>query len=667
MASQNAAYQPSPINSSFPTPLPTAGSTQAPSVISSQLTDIGSENGDDYQAEGATTMMRPGTAMSGGTFSNDPNRPPTARSSQPHSWTRSPKSRRGPTSPRSPRSWRFNGAFGGPGTAMSNTSRPQSQTSSRTSRTHVPSLASHSFFRPMSSQRLQAQRGGNRPVLGGQSMASVDGSSDFGSTTNRNSIGSNTTAQPAPYGSRKDDDPPHQDWTGFTEREDRRANNTSPTGNATIQSVTGSERPLNDHTLGIGATQINSEKNDKPKNGASPPTQRGPRSFRPSFLLPARSSDQARNNRFSHERLSSSTSSPHSTMAKMPPVTEQQPKFNYEYFSGNTVFCWGGRLQNTRDRPINIISGLLILVPSILFFACSAPYLSRHVSAAIPVFYAYLFLICFSSFVHASVTDPGILPRNLHPQVAPDASDDPLTLGPPTIDWVHVKSAMPRTLRVDVPTKYCKTCNIWRPLRCHHCRTCDNCVETQDHHCVWLNNCVGRRNYRYFFTFVSTGTLLAIFLAFASLGHCLRYQSDQSTTFAKSIDKQRVSFALFLYGLLAAPYPGCLWIYHLYLMGRGETTREFLTSSKFLKKDRHRPFSQGSFLKNWLVVLLRPRPPTYYHFKKEYVEGDRRFGDWRGKRTAPLVPEQQGGGGLEMQSVGGTKAGFQGPRSPRDI
>ncbi|KAL8862309.1 MAG: hypothetical protein Q9178_001318 [Gyalolechia marmorata] len=668
MASQNSGSQESPINNSFPTPLPTAGSTQAPSVISSQLTDIGSENGDDYQTEGAATMLRPGTAMSGATFPNDPNRPSTAGSPQSHSWIRSPNSRRGPTSPRSPRGRRFNGAFGGPGTGMSNTSRPQSQTSSRTSRTHVPSLASHSLFRPMSSQRLQAQRGGNRRAVGGQSMASVDGTSDFGSTTNRNSIGSNTTLQPAPYGSRKNDGPPHQDWTNFTERENERANNASPTGNATIQSLTGSERPLNDqaHALGAGATHLNPEKNSKQKNGASPPTQRGPRSFQPSFLIPARSSDQARNDRSSHERLSSTNSSPHSVMAKIPPITAQQPRFNYEYFSGNTVFCWGGRLQNTRDRPINITTGLLILVPSILFFACSAPYLSRHVSAAIPVIYAYLFFVCFSSFVHASVTDPGILPRNLHPQVAPENSDDPLTLGPPTIDWVQVKSSLPGTLRIDVPAKYCKTCNIWRPLRCHHCRTCDNCVETQDHHCVWLNNCVGRRNYRYFFTFVSTGTLLAIFLAFASLGHCLRYQSDQKITFAESVNKQRVSFAMFFYGLLAAPYPGCLLIYHLYLMGRGETTREFLTSSKFLKKDRHRPFSQGSFLKNWLVVLLRPRPPTYYHFKKEYEDGDRRFGDRRGKRTAPLVPEQQGGGVMEMQNVGGTKSAFQGPRSPRD-
>lgn len=258
-----------------------------------------------------------------------------------------------------------------------------------------------------------------------------------------------------------------------------------------------------------------------------------------------------------------------------------------------------------------------------------------------------------------------ILPRNLHPQMIPENSDDPLTLGPPTTDWVRVKSHMPGTSAMDVPTKYCKTCNIWRPLRCHHCRICDNCIETQDHHCVWINNCVGRRNYRYFFTFISTGTLLGIFLSFASLGHCLRYRSDQGISFAQSVDKQRVPFAMFLYGLLAAPYPASLWVYHLYLMGRGETTREYLNSHKFLKKDRHRPFSQGNFLKNWLVVLLRPRPPTYLHFKKEYEEGDRRFGERRGKRTAPLVPEQQGGGGMEMQDVGGIKQSFQGPTSLR--
>ena len=38
----------------------------------------------------------------------------------------------------------------------------------------------------------------------------------------------------------------------------------------------------------------------------------------------------------------------------------------------------------------------------------SASWLWHHVSPAIPIIFAYLFFICFSSFVHASVVDPGV-------------------------------------------------------------------------------------------------------------------------------------------------------------------------------------------------------------------------------------------------------------------
>ena len=94
-------------------------------------------------------------------------------------------------------------------------------------------------------------------------------------------------------------------------------------------------------------------------------------------------------------------------------------------------------------------------------------------------------------------------------------------------------------------------------------------------------------------------------------------------------------------------------------MARGETTREYLNSHKFMKADRHRPFMQGSWVKNWVAVLCRPRPPTYLHLKKKYVKGDQRFGERRGARTAPLKRDFQGGRGLangngmEMQDIGG--------------
>ena len=213
-----------------------------------------------------------------------------------------------------------------------------------------------------------------------------------------------------------------------------------------------------------------------------------------------------------------------------------------------------------------------------------------------------------------------------------------------------VRSANPDMTAMDVPSKYCKTCNVWRPLRAHHCRLCDSCIETQDHHCVWLNNCVGRRNYRYFFTFISSAVIVGLFLALASLGHCISFSSQTSLSFREAIDKVRVPFAMFLYGLLVIPYPISLTGYHLFLTGRAETTREYLNSHKFLPKDRHRPFDQHDILTNWLAILLRPQTPTCLQLKDQYVEGDPRFGPRRGQRQRPLTEDQKGGG-LELRSI----------------
>jgi palmitoyltransferase ZDHHC9/14/18 len=223
-----------------------------------------------------------------------------------------------------------------------------------------------------------------------------------------------------------------------------------------------------------------------------------------------------------------------------------------------------------------------------------------------------------------------------------------------------VRLATSQTAAMDVPVKYCKTCNIWRPPRCYHCRVCDSCVETLDHHCVWLNNCVGRRNYRYFFTFVSTATVLGLYLAFASLGHVIAYHSQRHVSLTTSINHNRVPFAMFIYGLVGFAYPFALWMYHLLLVGKGETTREYLASRRFPKAERHRPFTQGNFIKNWLTVLARPKPPTYLHFKKAYQEGDQRFGERRGARQGKLAEEVKNGE-MEMKPVQGSQKAFEGP------
>ncbi|OJK00713.1 hypothetical protein ASPACDRAFT_77605 [Aspergillus aculeatus ATCC 16872] len=583
------------------------GIPRPPSVggISSRVTDMASDDGENSQAF---------TAMS--------SQPPRSRPSV---------SRRVPPPARSSIT-----------TTSQTTTRPGSS-GSRLSRSHIPSLTAQGFFRPMSSQRLQAHRG--RPMTKGTTTDTSDEWGEHGSQ-NRQSLISNSTA-PRDSLPPIDQEPPPSRGTEFTDPiiPDRTASNASPMGNTTGRSIGESAKLIHDRErayklkppqLNLGVDHGNPIAPDAP--------QRSPLSF---LSLQNRNHVQEARDR-AHERLSSAGSTP-ASIEKHPPTTQRSRLGkNYEYFVGNTIFFGGGRLQNSRDKPVNIATGLFVVVPSALFFAYSAPWLWHHISPAIPILFAYLFYLCFSSFIHASVVDPGIIPRNLHQLPPPDPSVDPLAVGPPTNDWVMVKLATSDVAAMDVPVKYCETCCIWRPPRCYHCRVCDNCVETLDHHCVWLNNCVGRRNYRYFLTFVASSTLLALFLLGASLAHILVYRNQEHISFGSAIDKWRVPWAMVLYGAIAAPYPASLWTYHIFLVGRGETTREYLNSHKFAKADRHRPFTQGNAIRNWLSVLLRPRPPTYMQFKKTYNAGDQRLSTVKRKYLPRHVERQPD---IEMQRV----------------
>ncbi|KAJ9665920.1 Eukaryotic peptide chain release factor GTP-binding subunit [Coniosporium apollinis] len=606
-----------------PSQLDVVSEHPAPSVISSRMTDIASEDRD------ATSMAqkRPtaSTRRSSGRVPGvtgpvgEPGLPP----SRPSSIGTAQSSNRRSLASQTPSQRRRAGLGVDPPSVAGSSGAGSARSPSVTSRTHVPSLTSHAFFRPMSSQRLQAQRGQRPSSLTTQRSAhpSVDGQSDHGSIANRQSNGSAIPLKEAlAAGPDVDGPPPLSRGTDVTDRDWATAN-TSPTGAGTVRSGGESTAPLHNGQTESQHLALSTPYKSVP-GALSNPGQKSPRSFRSSFILPSRGSRtsvQVQMRGTGHEKLASTDSSPRihaqgpsdSEAARLETkeAVKKELGKNYEYFTGNTVFCWGGRLQNTRDRPI--------------------------------------------------------LPRNLHPFPPTPPTADPLALGPPTTSWTTVLSPTSTTAAMEVPTKYCKSCNIWRPPRAHHCRVCDNCIETQDHHCVWLNNCVGRRNYRFFFAFVGSGTLLGCFLLGTSLAHLLVWRAQApGRSFGDAIQRWRVPFAMLIYGALVTPYPASLWAYHVFLICRGETTREYLNSHKFIKRDRHRPFTQGSWWRNLVAVLVRPRGPTYLRFRQRYEEGDQRFGERRGRRTAPLAEAQKGGGnGVEMQDVGrgGQGLGFQGP------
>ncbi|GAB7362763.1 hypothetical protein MBLNU230_g3068t1 [Neophaeotheca triangularis] len=652
MAEDGLEQRPKGESSAFPTfldydPYPSSERRDRPLSPTSATTEGASEYAADNVSSTTRQSAIPSNTGPVGEPGLPPSRPASAVTNGRTSAHQPPNSRRGPLIPE--------GGSYKPGATSPDDlgSRP----STSISKTHVPSLTAQGFFRPLSSQKLQVQRGQKPPSALAQNVASAahgrkksdQSNAASGRHGHRHSNASVNTMRDRPP-TRDNDVPPlpQSRGTASTNAEEKQEWERNIAGSVTSGNSTVPLRTRN------APAHLKLDRNPPSHQSTNPPVA-SPRSARNSIRASLRLGSRRQSRQLNefhpspaqHEKLESAPSSPIRSTEKPPmPSPNAGPKGkgrNYEYAASNTLFFGRGRWLNTRAKPLNVATCLLAVLPTALFFGFSAPWLWTNVSPAIPIIFAYVFLVTISSFVHAAFSDPGILPRNLHPHPPNPAEDrDPLTIGPPLTEWVMIKTfpgshkagSSPLdepsgTTAMEVPTKFCKSCNIWRPPRGHHCRICDACIETQDHHCVWLNNCVGRRNYRYFFAFVGSATLLAILLITFSLVHVALYASRNGMSFRSSLSgrtEERVGFAMFIYSVLALPYPGSLFGYHVFLMARGESTREYLNSHKFMKKDRHRPFSQASWLRNWVAVLVRPRPPSYMGFKRRYQQGDLRMG-----------------------------------------
>lgn len=374
-----------------------------PSIISSRMTDIGTEDGREIEAQTHNTQRQ-----SLGPSQTDTVRSAASSQRVPAAWPQPTPLRRGISGKRAS----LAGSIGGASTATGG--RPASSAS----RSHVPSISSHSFFRPMSSQKLQAQRGVARPSTRSRHVEVADygtpedANTTIGANVVRRSIVSNTAS-----GRHVTDEPPPSRGTEMTGREtfDRHTANTSPTGHYASPSVSESVRPLRKQTAEDKGLNLSLDNNFRNQTQPSPLT---PHSLRSTFLSRSNAGENASNrNMAGAEKLGSVDSSPDypAESAKDQSDTDAKPKpvrrdfgRNWEYFTGNTVFCAGGRLQNTRSRPVNVVTGAFIVIPMVLFFVFSAYELWYYVSPAVPIIFAYLSFICISSFLHASLTDPGV-------------------------------------------------------------------------------------------------------------------------------------------------------------------------------------------------------------------------------------------------------------------
>ncbi|KAF5786016.1 putative protein S-acyltransferase [Helianthus annuus] len=304
----------------------------------------------------------------------------------------------------------------------------------------------------------------------------------------------------------------------------------------------------------------------------------------------------------------------------------QNPIRLYQAWKGsNRFFCWG-RLIFGPDVSSLYLTIVLIGGPALCF--CIRVYQNindndKHGKDS-DYWYIVLFVAAFLTcldilfLLMTSSRDPGIIPRNTKPPESEEAFD----MNTPSMEWINDKTPhlrLPRTKEVivnghPVNVKYCDTCMLYRPPRASHCSICNNCVQKFDHHCPWVGQCIGLRNYRFFYLFISTSTVLCLYV----LGFSWVHIAQNKEGVLKAMQKDILSDVLIVYCFITVWFVGGLSVFHFYLICTNQTTYE---NFRYRYDKKENPYHKG-IIRNLQEVFLSKISPSLNNFRAFACEAE---------------------------------------------
>lgn len=275
----------------------------------------------------------------------------------------------------------------------------------------------------------------------------------------------------------------------------------------------------------------------------------------------------------------------------------------------NKVWC-NGRCFTGPEHKMTIVALAMIIIPSVIFDCLTVPWFGnrRGIATAVGILLPSLLLqtLSLASFFSTVCADPGIIPRERNPlnsfDVNLSAFRDHV---PPKHQDVIINGHL-------FKLKYCSTCNIYRAPRTVHCSVCDNCVEKFDHHCPWTGNCIGKRNYRRFYFFICSTSLLLIFVMITSIIKnviVLTVRISTEGNFANAFTSMwpeawdSMVLAIFTFAILW--FVIGLTAYHTYLIYANQTTYEHI---KNYYEGEINPWNRGGIGNAHEILCTRSRP-----------------------------------------------------------
>ncbi|KAG8372215.1 hypothetical protein BUALT_Bualt12G0043300 [Buddleja alternifolia] len=248
----------------------------------------------------------------------------------------------------------------------------------------------------------------------------------------------------------------------------------------------------------------------------------------------------------------------------------------YQVWRGSNRFLLGGRLVFGPDVASLFLTTFLIAGPALAFcikiLIVIKHELKEHKNAVpwYPVLVVAIVLTMLDIFFLflTSSRDPGIVPRSLKPP----ESDESIEINTPSMEWVNGRTPhlkLPRTKDV--------------------------------------------RNYRFFYMFISTSTILCIYV-FSVSWYCIVHRSGNVL---KAMSCDILSDVLIVYCFIAVWFVGGLTVFHFYLISTNQTTYE---NFRYRYDKKENPYNRG-MINNFKEVFFSKIPPSMNDFRS-FVEED---------------------------------------------